>query len=256
MLKCINPAFVCSCSKPGPVVQWVSFVDVILQCFSFLVFFLYRLARCFSSLNGLTLVIFGTRRLVFRYEQVRFRFECRKFNYNGLLFTYCDLDGELSHWHLHHIFLYLSIGNHFWTTCDLKNQRRLGDQKHTIRKQYLLRLLSESDSSLYYYDSLWGLNSSSIIKYSYLPLLFIFKLYANSGKEFLSLVDLGKKEHLYCCCCTLLVYVMTWYSPWIARFVVFKWVNVYQSDLHLIGHGEEVFTVTIFNTSNQNLSTW
>ena len=42
-------------------------------------------------------------------QEPRLRVEGRTLTYNGLLFLNCYLDGELSYWHSHHIFLYLCV---------------------------------------------------------------------------------------------------------------------------------------------------
>ena len=51
--------------------------------------------------------------------------EGRTLTYNGLLFLNCYLDGELSHWHSHHIFLYLLCVNMSFYKNLSRNQKFL-----------------------------------------------------------------------------------------------------------------------------------
>ena len=72
-------------------------------------FFKYKLYCWFSRLKCFTPVIFGTLLgLLFCVSQnscLRQKFDL----YNGFYFTNCNFDGELSHWHSYHIFLYLFV---------------------------------------------------------------------------------------------------------------------------------------------------
>ena len=66
--------------------------------------FSYRLDRWFSRLNGFTLVILGP---FIACCSVWAMAPCWRPYLWWFTFINCYLDGELSHWHSHHIFLYL-----------------------------------------------------------------------------------------------------------------------------------------------------
>ena len=107
-IKTFNPAAnVYTRPKSG---TWCAVVVVCLcNLYAFLVFFyIYILDRWFSRLNGFTLVILGP---LIACCSVWAKAPCWRPYIDLQWFPFINiyLDGELPHWHSHHIFLYLFI---------------------------------------------------------------------------------------------------------------------------------------------------